>query len=121
MKYNDHDLERALFSLPLEETPADLRASILARTIYRNTHPVKAWEAWVIGGCAAVLVWLLLVVARSGFAPVTASLDSAGGALATFLAQPGTLLWVGVGGAIAVWFSQVNATVIPLFQRVARR
>ncbi|HEV2262092.1 MAG TPA: hypothetical protein VGR69_07405 [Candidatus Rubrimentiphilum sp.] len=120
MKYNDQSLERALFSLPLEEAPADLRVSILARTIYRN-EPAKAWEGWVIGICAAALVWLVLVVARSGFAPVTEGLNSAGSAITAFFGQPGVLLWIAVGSAIALWFSQINLAVAPLFQRVARR
>ena len=36
MKYDSDDaLDRALFALPLEEPPADLRASILTATVYR--------------------------------------------------------------------------------------
>ena len=120
MKYNDQSLEHALFSLPLEEAPADLRMSILARTIYR-TEPAKAWEGWVIGICAAALAWFVLIVARSGFAPVTESLNSAGSAITAFLGQPGVLLWIAVGGAIALWFSQINLTMAPRFQRVVRR
>ena len=60
MNYSDSDLERALFNLPLEETPDGLRSSILARTVYhRHALPVvKPWEAWLIGGCLAAIAQL---------------------------------------------------------------
>ncbi len=64
--YNDDDLERALFALDLEEPPADLRDSILARTIYRvpASASVRPWEIWLYGAMCAALVWLLFFVLR---------------------------------------------------------
>ena len=53
MSYDDDDLDRLLFALPLEEPPADLRASILTATAYRAAPVFKPWEVSIIGGVAA--------------------------------------------------------------------
>ena len=59
---DDAALERALFALPLEEPPADLRGRILAATVYRPALPFKMWEVWVIGTLMALAVWLMIAV-----------------------------------------------------------
>lgn len=119
---NDDELERALFTLDLEEPPADLRSSILAATIYHVpiSAAVPPWETWLYGGLCAALVWLLVAVATGTGAHV---LDTAGWyaeQALSFFSQPATLFWVAVGGA-AVWLSQVNLTNLPGYQRTARR
>ena len=51
---SDDSLERALFALPLEEPPSDLRASILAATAFRPAPPFGVWEVAALGALAAV-------------------------------------------------------------------
>jgi hypothetical protein len=122
MNYSDNDLERALFNLPLEETPDDMRASILAGTVYRrHAHPaVKAWEAWLIGGCLAAISWLLVLVLREGFTPVISTLNSIGDAILYVVSQPSTVLWIAVGGAAAVWLSHLSPAISPSRSGVRR-
>lgn len=120
MNYSDNDLERALFNLPLEEAPDGMRASILAHTIYhRHAVPViKAWEAWLIGGCLAAIAWLVVLVLREGPAPVVSALNAFGAAILDIVSQPATVLWIAVGGAAAIWLSHL--TLIPVKAAVRR-
>lgn len=120
--YNDDDLERALFSLDLEEPPADLRSSILAGTIYHVpvSATIRPWEIWLYGGLCAALAWLVIAVLRGGSTPVLDTLGSYGSQALAFFSQPSTLFWIAVGGA-AVLISQMNLTNIPGYQRAARR
>jgi hypothetical protein len=111
--YSDADLERALFNLPLEAEPANLRASILAGTVYRQALPVKAWEAWLIGGCVAMIAWLLVLILRGGAGPMFSTLDAIGAAILAVVSQPATLLWIAIGGAAAMWLSQLSPAVVP--------
>ena len=111
--YSDEDLERALFNLPLEEAPADLRASILARTVYHHVLPVKTWEAWLIGGSIAVIAWLLVLILRDGTGPVIATLNTIGAFVLAILSQPATLLWTAVGGAAAMWMMHLTPALAP--------
>lgn len=120
---NDDELERALFSLELEEPPADLRASILAGTIYRVpvTAAVHPWEVWVYGGLCAVLVWMLILVLRGAAGPAVSEAATFGDQIAAFFTNPTMLFWIAVGAAATVWISQVNLTGLPGYQRAARR
>ena len=123
MKYNDDELERALFALDLEEPPSDLRASILARTIYHvpATATVRPWEIWLFGGLLAILVWMLLTVLRGAAGPAISQADTFGSDLVAFFSHPANLFWIAVGAAATVWISQVNLTAVPGYQRAARR
>lgn len=122
MKYSDNDLERALFNLPLEEAPDGMRASILAGTIYHRhaLPPVKIWETWLMGGCLAVIAWLMVLVLREGFAPVVSTLNTIGAAILYVVSQPSTVLWVAVGGAAAVWLSHMSPAIAPSRSEVRR-
>lgn len=119
--YSDADLDRALFNLPLEEAPANLRASILDRTIYRQTLQVKPWEGWIMGGCVAMIAWFLVLILRGGPAPVVSALDVVGGAILAVVSQPATLLWIALGGAAAMWISQLSPAVVPARRGPVRR
>ena len=119
--YSDDDLERALFNLPLEEAPANLRASILAGTIYRQTLPVKPWEVWLMGGCVAMITWFLALILRGGPAPVVSALDVVGAAILSVVSQPATLLWIALGGAAAMWLSQLSPAAAPARREQVRR
>jgi hypothetical protein len=117
---SDDELDRALFALPLEEPPQDLRASILAATVYRQPVPVKPWEVWLVGALCAVLTWLLLLVAR-GHSPVVGSIAAYVDEAVLLFSQPQTLFWIAVGGGAALWLSQLNLIAAPGASRAARR
>jgi hypothetical protein len=118
---SDEELERALFALPLEEPPADLRASILAATVYRPPLPVKPWEIWALGAVVALLVWLLVLIAKGTAAPAMVTFDDyVVNALKDF-AQPATLFWIALGGGAVVWISQLNLMPAPGVQQARRR
>jgi hypothetical protein len=118
---SDEELERALFALPLEEPPADLRASILTATIYRPAVPVKPWEIWAAGALCAVLVWLLLLIARGGAVSTVETVSAYITSGLALLAQPQTLFWIAIGAGAAFWISQLNLTVMPEALRANRR
>lgn len=117
---SDDELDRALFALPLEEPPQDLRASILAATIYRQPLTVKPWEVWALGALCAVLTWLLLLIAR-GHTPIVGSIDTYVDEAVRLFSNPQTLFWIALGGGAALWLSQLNLTFIPGASRAARR
>jgi hypothetical protein len=118
---SDEELERALFALPLEEPPDDLRASILAATVYRPPLPVKPWELWLVGGVLALLAWLLVLIAKGSAAPAFLEFDSYVTQGLSVFAQPATLFWVALGGGAVVWISQLNLTPAPGVQQAHRR
>ena len=108
----DDDLDRLLFSLPLEDPPADLRSSILAGTIYRPPVMVKAWELWVIGVLLAVGVWLGVLIFQGGLERFAQTgMFFASGATHLLLAQ-NTWLWIAVGMGITAWLTLFNASTI---------
>ncbi|MGZ3497377.1 MAG: hypothetical protein ACXWNK_08100 [Vulcanimicrobiaceae bacterium] len=125
MKYNsDDELDRALFALPLEEPPEDLRASILAATVYRpalDATPFKLWEAWALGAVIAVVVWLCILIGGGAADSLIAWLKPLGETAVSTIIQPMTLLWIALGGAAAFWLSQLNFISTPVPQRFARR
>lgn len=119
----DDDLDRLLFSLPLEEPPADLRASILSATIYRPAFALRPWELWMLGAIAALTVWLCVLVARGGGTAFMKTLSVLGaGATHTLLVQ-NTWLWLAAGVGAAFWLLILNPAPMPsrVGQRYARR
>jgi hypothetical protein len=106
MMYNDDaELERALFALPLEEPPSDLRASILSATIYRPAPPFSAWEATLVGALAAVLMWLIALIAMGGAPLFVQTLSTIATAIERPFLNVTTLAWLGAGIAAAFWLS----------------
>jgi hypothetical protein len=98
---NDDELDRALFALPLAEPPPDLRASILASTIFAPRPMMRTWETIVIGVVLAVVAWLVLGVLTSG-GPVATLISLKASMLTAIFTNPETLLWLGMGGLIAM-------------------
>ena len=98
-------LDRALFALPLEEPPSDLRGSILTATAYRPAPPFSAWEAVGNGAISAVTVWLLVVVAMGGAPLFFTTLATIGRVTTVGLSNMYTLAWLGAGVATALWLS----------------
>lgn len=106
MNFKDDDaLDAALFALPLEEPPADLRAAILSATIFRPGPLFSLREVVTLGALFAVIVWLVVAVIGGGASLFVHSLQAVG---ATTLHASGnvTLLgWIAAGAATAIWLS----------------
>ncbi len=106
MKYdNDDALDRALFALPLEEPPADLRAAILTATVYRPAPLFKPWEIALLGAIAAVATWLIAIVVLSGGQLFVHSIEAIGSSVGEALSNYTTLAWIAAGGGAAIWLS----------------
>lgn len=118
---SEDDLDRALFALPLEEPPADLRANILAATIYSAPIAVKPWEVWTIGALFAVLAWMLAAIARGTAAPVYARVTAEVAQAFAVVSAPQVLFWIALGVGAAFWISQLNLTLAPGASRAVRR
>jgi hypothetical protein len=118
---SDDELERALFAMPLEEPPAELRASILAGTIYRAPAPFKAWEVWTLGAIVGLAVWLVWLIVAGGADSAMETIGIIGGYITAFFTQPLNLVWLTLGGATALWMSQLNLTPLSLRQQSKKR
>ena len=106
MMYRDDDaLDRALFALPLEEPPADLRASILTSTVYRPAPVFSFWEITGLGVMAAVLVWLVALIAMGGGSLFLHTISAIVTTVARPLSNVTTLAWLGAGAATAFWLT----------------
>ncbi len=106
MKYDSDDtLDRALFALPLEEPPADLRAAILTATVYRPAPLFKAWEIALLGAVAAIATWLIAIVVLGGGTLFVHSLEAIVSAAEDGLSNYSTLVWIAAGGGAAIWLS----------------
>ena len=105
----DDELDRALFSLPLEELPADLRPRILAATILRAPAPFKAWEFWLLGTAVAFAVCCTYLILTSSPHATQRIIDNAGALIRTTgLVSLGTLFWLAVGMSSSMWISSLN-------------
>jgi hypothetical protein len=102
---NDDALDAALFALPLEEPPADLRAAILTATIYRPIPLFSFNELAVLGVSTAIALWLAILVVMGGGTLFVHSLQAMCAAVGTALGTSSTLAWIAAGGATAIWLS----------------
>jgi hypothetical protein len=106
---NDYDdIDRALFALPLEAPPADLRERILAATV----RAPRTAPALRLGDLALIAVFVGVLVA-TGFASFAVPGFAAGVALALArssgaLTDPMLWLWLAVGGSVAACFSALE-------------
>ncbi len=106
MMYDSDDaLDRALFALPLEEPPSDLRVSILASTAYRPAPAFSAWETAGLGAVVAVTLWLVVLIGMGGgglflqtLATIVTSIESA-------LSNVTIDAWLATGAMAAFWLS----------------
>ena len=106
MMYRDDDaLDRALFALPLEEPPADLRASILTATVYRPAPPFAVWEVTLLGAMAAVIVWLIALIAMGGTTLFLHTATTIATSASHVLSNVTTLAWIAAGVATAFWLT----------------
>jgi hypothetical protein len=123
MYHSDDALDRALFALPLEEPPAELRASILASTVYRPAPPFAVWEVALLGALAAVAVWLIVLVAMGGGTLFLTTLSDIGSAVERALSNVTALAWLAAGAATAFWLSLFNGphSLALAARRIGRR
>ncbi|MBV8491051.1 MAG: hypothetical protein JO199_11035 [Candidatus Eremiobacteraeota bacterium] len=106
MMYADDDaLDRALFALPLEEPPAELRATILTATVYRPAPAFSFWEVAGLGAIAAVVVWLVVLIALGGGTLFAHTLTAIGTTVWRSVAHVSTLAWLATGIATAFWLT----------------
>ncbi|MBV8602918.1 MAG: hypothetical protein JO359_15245 [Candidatus Eremiobacteraeota bacterium] len=114
MRYDDEMLERALQALPLEETPPDLHARILAVTVQRPAPVFHSWELWIVGFALALTSWLVLAITGSplaGGASTSSAIQRVAERAPELVASalsPSALMWLGIGVIAAVWFSQLT-------------
>ena len=106
----DDELERALFALPLEEPPVDLRARILAATIARPRLTFRAWEIWLVGTLFAFMVWLTFMVGTSvpDIGGVISRAVGVGVDRFSETISVNTLMWTALGVSFAMWISQLS-------------
>jgi hypothetical protein len=108
MNMDDERLERAILGLPLEEPPADLRASILLATSYRPAPAFSFLDLALLGSLGAVAVWLVVLLVLGGGSLFVVTLATIGSALSHAFSNTGVLAWLGVGAATAVWLTIFN-------------
>jgi hypothetical protein len=118
MTHDDHmdDLDRAIFALPLDEPPADLRESILRATVYAPAVAASPAifgrvEAILVGVILAVGAWLALVLVTEPHA--AESLAGSVVMLTRGLAGPTTLAWLGTGALTALVLSGPGSLRLP--------
>jgi hypothetical protein len=106
MNFNDDDaLDAALFALPLEEPPADLRAAILSATIFHPAPLFSLREVIVLGALCAVIVWLVAAVIGGGASLFVHSLQALGASTLHASTNVTLLAWIAAGAATAIWVS----------------
>ncbi len=103
--YNDDDLDLALFALELEEPPADLRASILAATVYRPAPMFSRAEIVALTLITTAIVALIGFVVAGGGTLFAHSVQALERGLVETFSNYSTLGWLAVGGATAIWLS----------------
>ncbi|GAC1389180.1 MAG: hypothetical protein NVSMB31_04770 [Vulcanimicrobiaceae bacterium] len=115
MDHQAHDdLDRLLFALPLEEPPHDLRAGILAQTIYRPTFPIKIWESWIIGILSALVVWLCVMIAQGGGDAFVSTFGLFASFFSRMFADSSTWVWIAGGGGVAFLLTILNLSPMPV-------
>ena len=105
------DLDRAIFALPLEAPPPDLRASILRATSGAPTPALSALlftrnEIVGIGLALAIAAWLVLAAIADHRFATTVTTEAY--AVLRELTEPTTLAWTTFGGAIAAALTLTN-------------
>lgn len=123
MMYDSDDaLERALFALPLEEPPSDLRGKVLASTAYRPAPAFSPWEAAGLGAVAAVTLWLIVLIAMGGGGLFLQTLATIVTAIQGTLSNVTLLAWLATGAMAAfwLWFFTGSQHLAPITRRFER-
>ena len=121
MNHEYDDIDRALFALPLEEPPQDLRRSILALTVlapFEADERPALWESLAAGFgliVAAVLVWAVFRNPAFGV-----EIASAFMALGRGFTNQATLAGLTAGCSAVVWVSLMTLRPARVEVRSAR-
>lgn len=124
MMYDSDDaLDRALFALPLEEPPSDLRAAILTSTAFRPSPPFAVWEVAALGALAAVTVWLAVLIAMGGGGLFLHTMSTIASTIEASLSNVTVLAWLAAGAATAFWltFFAGSQPLTAMAERFGRR
>ncbi len=119
--HDDSELDRALLTLPLEEAPAGLRASILAGTVYEPAVPFKAWEICVIGALLALMAWFTVMIVSNGADGFIRTLAVISDTVHSALGDSQALLWIALGTSATIWISILNLMSLRGGDRLQRR
>jgi uncharacterized membrane protein YdjX (TVP38/TMEM64 family) len=121
--FSDDALDRALFALPLEEPPSDLRGHILAATAYRPAPAFSVWEVAVLGTVAAVTLWFVILIAMGGGGLFWHTLGTIASSIGSALSNVTSLAWLGAGLMTAFWltFFTGSELLAPVTRRFERR
>jgi hypothetical protein len=114
--YDFDDIDRALFSLQLEEPPAELRASILAVTVDApfevvTARPFTYLDLGIVALVLGIAGWLAYAFTAGHLS--TLALESTVRQFGSALAHPQVLAWLGAGASTAVWLSLANFSALP--------
>lgn len=121
--HDDDALDRALFALPLEEPPADLRSRILLGTAYRPAPIFSYLELAAIGSLGAVAVWMIVLLVLGGGSLFVQTLSAIGSTTVAVLSNGATLAWLAAGAATALWLTLFTGSLplLPVPHRSGRR
>ena len=105
----DDDLDRALFALPMEEPPADLRGRILAATALRPAPTFRVWELVLLAFAVLGVSLLTFVVMHSDPHAAGRLVDAANaGMRAMGLFNRNTYIWLAIGISSVWWISSLT-------------
>jgi len=103
----DDELDRALFALPLEQPPPDLRRKIMAATVLRPVPTFRQWELWALAAALVAIgltIWGIATTpeagSRIGYA-IVVSVRALG------LFSRSTYVWLAVGLSSVWWISSL--------------
>jgi hypothetical protein len=106
MRFDADALDRAILAMPLEDPPPDLRAQVLAATIYRPAPMFTPFELVAFLGIFASAIWL--AIAMFGRLATVVAITFSNTSLAAWLAWSA----VGAGATIALFMlSDVRGTL----------
>lgn len=112
MKYDDAALERALESLPLEDTPADLHSRIIAAVAQRPEPAFRPWELWVVGIAFAICTWLILAIVGAPSEALRIATQHVASAIVMIVTPP-AVYWLLLGVVAAFALPRLTSLQLP--------
>jgi hypothetical protein len=101
MKYDDAALERALESLPLEDTPVDLHSRIIAAVAQRPQPAFRPWELWVVGIAFAICMWFVVAIIGAPSEAIRVATQHVTSAIVMMVTPP-AVYWLLLGVVTAI-------------------
>jgi len=113
MRYDDAALERALETLPLEDTPADLHSRIIAAVAQRPEPAFRPWELWVVGIAFALCTWLILAIVGAPSEALRVATQHVAAAIVMIVTPP-AVYWLILGVVVAFALRLTSLPQLPL-------